>query len=131
MAILVMLAACGGGASFQGRWSGQMALGSSCTDGVSTSDSKALTWIIMQEGATLYVTPEGGTCDSFTADVAGYIATLKPKECPLTGDWVAASVDSGKLTLDRPGKLLVSIRQFHATASVNCSSTIAGTMSLQ
>jgi hypothetical protein len=112
---VLFLVACGG-PDWTGSWSGALVLGATCQDGSSGSQSFNVVWNITESGDKLDITPNGGTCGSFTAINRGWSADFQTKACGTT------TFDSGKLTLQDKSTMLVDI----PSTTTNCSGTFSG-----
>lgn len=120
--LVVCLLLVGCGPNFTGVWTGPSTLTGRC--GTQTnSSSGSVTWALIENGPTLSITPEGGTCGSFTADMAGNIATLRHKICP--GGDITSAFTGGTLTLGANDLLSLDI---DASAGA-CVSNLKGQLS--
>lgn len=119
--LVVTLCACGS-VDFTGIWAGSLTNTVTC-NGATTNDVGTVRWALAQRGDDLTVTPEGGNCGSFTADVMGDVATMRAKSCAS-----GVSFTGGRFELNTVDKMHVSIQ---ATNGTTCSARSAGVLDLQ
>lgn len=119
---LLLLACGGGGPTFDGTWRGPVSSVDMCSGGSSTVEG-AVEWAVAQAGAQLSITPDGGSCGTFLADVTGSSADIKGKACG-----AGTTIDSGKLTLESTA-LRISIAFTYPVAMGSCSRVTTGTLS--
>ena len=139
---LAALAFACGGVDFTGRYTGNLTLTGSCSDGSQvTPSTRLVTWTI-SDADVVTIAPEGGTCGSLTADAAGSVARLRAKACPpytASGITVKEELASGTLEAKTIGTLTSNDRELSvemrgsaalsdSTGSATCTTRTIGSM---
>lgn len=118
LALVVVVSACGV-PDFSGTWRGTVTADYVC-NGQSQSNATGIEWLITQEGSTLSITPDGGSCGALAADIGSTGAEIRSKTCP------AGSLESGTITLETATRLKISTRDSLVGKTTTCVGGIAG-----
>lgn len=121
--LAVLLFACG--PSFDGRWTGALESFGVCGSGGSLT-SGPVDWTIRETEAVVTVTPKGGNCGSFVADLTGDLAIVRSQPC---GSGFLFT--SGRLALGPPDLLTVVIESSSTGASTTCAGVAEGLLMRQ
>lgn len=113
--LLAMLLSGCGRVDFTGVWVGLLPLDSTCEK----NTEAVFRWAIVHQEDVLTISPEGGTCGNFTADVEGSRAAIRAKACQ-SGDLTTG----GRLELLADGRLEVAL----PVVTQTCRTMIAGVL---